>query len=68
MVRVKHVLDLSYEIIDDKTFRMRIKTEGGLYIKELISGDDGRSQPNISEILGVNAVCEQLDVVEVSEK
>ncbi|WP_298523512.1 tRNA pseudouridine(54/55) synthase Pus10 [uncultured Methanobrevibacter sp.] len=68
MVRVKHVLDLSYEIIDDKTFSMRIKTEGGLYIKELISGDDGRSQPNISEILGVNAVCEQLDVVEVSEK
>ena len=68
MVRVKHVLDLSYEIIDDVTFSIRIKTEGGLYIKELISGDEGRSQPNISEILGVKAVCEQLDVVEVSEK
>lgn len=68
MVRVKHVLDLSYEIIDDKTFSMRIKTEGGLYIKELISGDDGRSNPNVSEILGVNAICEQLDVIEVSEK
>ena len=68
MVRVKHVLDLSYEIIDDVSFKIRIKTEGGLYIKELISGDDGRSQPNISEILGVSAVCEQLDVVEVSEK
>ena len=67
-VRIKHVLDLSYEIIDDKSFSMRIKTEGGLYIKELISGDDGRSQPNVSEILGVNAVCEQLDVIEVSEK
>ncbi len=68
MVRVKHVLDLSYEIIDDKTFSMKIKTEGGLYIKELISGDEGRSQPNVSEILGVNAICEQLDVLEVSEK
>ena len=68
MVRVKHVLDLSYEIIDDKTFSMRIKTEGGLYIKELISGDEGRSNPNVSEILGVNAICEQLDVIEVSEK
>ena len=68
MVRVKHVLDLSYEIIDDKTFTMKIKTEGGLYIKELISGDEGRSQPNVSEILGVNAICEQLDVLEVSEK
>ena len=68
MVRVKHVLDLKYEIIDDRTFKMRIKTEGGLYIKELISGDEGRSQPNVSEILGVGAICEQLDVIEVSEK
>lgn len=68
MVRIKHVLDLEYEIIDDTTFSMRIKTEGGLYIKELISGDDGRSQPNITDILGVKAVCEQLDVIEVSEK
>ena len=67
-VRVKHVLDLSYEIVDDKKFIMTIKTQGGLYIKELISGDDGRSQPNISDILGVNAVCDQLDVIEVSEK
>ena len=47
---------------------MRIKTEGGLYIKELISGDDGRSQPNVSDILGVKAICEKLDVIEVSEK
>ncbi len=67
-VRVKHVLDLTYDVIDDKTFNMRIKTEGGLYIKELISGDDGRSHPNVGEILGVNAICEQLDVIEVSEK
>lgn len=67
-VRIKHVLDLTYDIVDDKTFNMRIKTEGGLYIKELISGDEGRSHPNVGEILGVNAICEQLDVIEVSEK
>ena len=67
-IRIKRVLDLSYEIIDDNTFNMRIKTEGGLYIKELISGDEGRSHPNVGEILGVNAICEQLDVIEVSEK
>lgn len=67
-MRIKHVLDLSYEILDDRTFNMRIKTEGGLYIKELISGDEGRSHPNVGEILGVNAICEQLDVIEVSEK
>ena len=67
-VRIKHVLELTYDLIDETSFKMRIKTEGGLYIKELISGDDGRSKPNISEILGNEAVCEQLDVIEVSEK
>lgn len=68
MVSVKHVLDLTYEIIDDKKFSMKIKTKGGLYIKLLISGDEERIKPNISEILGVNAICEQLEVIEVSEK
>ena len=67
-VRVKHVIDINCVVIDETTFKMKIKTEGGLYIKELISGDDGRSKPNLSEILGVRAICEQLDVVEVSEK
>ena len=67
-VRIKHVKELKSEVIDDYTFEITIKTEGGLYIKELISGDEGRSKPNVSEILGVKAVCAQLDVVEVSEK
>ena len=67
-VRIKHVLDLSCEVIDEMTFEMTIKTEGGLYIKELISGDEGRSQPNVADKLGVKAICEQLDVIEVSEK
>ncbi|MBR0270920.1 MAG: tRNA pseudouridine(54/55) synthase Pus10 [Methanobrevibacter sp.] len=67
-VRIKHVLDLSCEVIDETHFEMTIKTEGGLYIKELISGDEGRSQPNVADKLGVKAVCKQLDVIEVSEK
>ena len=67
-IRIKHVLDLSSEAIDETHFEMTIKTEGGLYIKELISGDEGRSQPNVADELGVKAVCKQLDVIEVSEK
>ena len=67
-VRIKHVLDLSCEVIDETHFEMTIKTEGGLYIKELISGDEGRSQPNVADKLGVKASCKQLDVIEVSDK
>ncbi|MDO5848617.1 MAG: tRNA pseudouridine(54/55) synthase Pus10 [Methanobrevibacter sp.] len=67
-VRVKHVKDVKINTIDDTTFEMIVKTEGGLYIKELISGDEDRTRPNVGEILGVGAICEQLDVLEVSEK
>lgn len=67
-VRVKHVKNVETNVIDDTTFEMIVKTEGGLYIKELISGDEGRTHPNVGEILGVGAHCEQLDVLEVSEK
>ena len=64
-IRNKRVKEVSTEIIDDMTFEMTVKTDGGLYIKELISGDEGRTKPNVSEILGVGAICDQLDVVEV---
>lgn len=67
-IRLKHVKNVETNIIDDTTFEMIVKTEGGLYIKELISGDEGRTHPNVGEILGVDAVCKQLDVLEVSEK
>jgi len=42
-----------------------IRCEGGLYVKELISGDDRRTTPSLSAILGVNAKVEELDVLEV---
>ena len=67
-IRIKHVHNVSCEIIDDTTFEMTVKTEGGLYIKELISGDENRTKPNVGDILGVKSICEQLDVIEVSDK
>jgi tRNA pseudouridine synthase 10 len=42
-----------------------IRCEGGLYVKELISGDDDRTNPSLSSLLGVNAKVEELDVLEV---
>jgi tRNA pseudouridine synthase 10 len=42
-----------------------IQCEGGLYVKELISGDDRRTTPSLSALLGVNAKVEELDVMEV---
>lgn len=67
-IRQKEVKKIETEFIDSKTFEMIIKTEGGLYIKELISSDEGRSNPSVTEVLGTQAICAELDVIEVGIK
>jgi len=45
--------------------RISIRGDSGLYIKELISGDGGRTSPSLAGSLGVDAVVEELDVIDV---
>jgi tRNA pseudouridine synthase 10 len=42
-----------------------VRTDSGAYIKELISGDGGRTRPSVAEVLGIPATCVSLDVVGV---
>ena len=42
-----------------------IHGEGGLYVKELISGDDGRTKPSLAGELSVPAEVTALDVIDV---
>ncbi|WP_324735637.1 tRNA pseudouridine(54/55) synthase Pus10 [Thermococcus sp. SY098] len=65
IVRVRRVYDVSAEIVDKEHLKLRLITDGGLYIKELISGDNGRTTPSVSEILGKKAWCEKLDVLNI---
>jgi tRNA pseudouridine synthase 10 len=39
--------------------------EGGLYVKELVSGDEGRTTPSLAGLLGVEATVTALDVAAV---
>ena len=45
---------------------VRLRCDGGLYIKELISGDEGRTRPSLAECLAVPARVVELDVVSVT--
>ncbi|MEM5784182.1 MAG: tRNA pseudouridine(54/55) synthase Pus10 [Candidatus Aenigmatarchaeota archaeon] len=63
LIRKKYVKKISWKFINSKKFEIKIKTNAGLYIKELISGDNGRTKPSISEILQRNAKCKKLDVI-----
>ncbi|MCS7119185.1 MAG: tRNA pseudouridine(54/55) synthase Pus10 [Archaeoglobaceae archaeon] len=44
---------------------LKFETDAGLYVKELVSGDEGRTEPNLSKKF--KAYVEKLDVLEVIE-
>ncbi|MBP1912339.1 tRNA pseudouridine(54/55) synthase Pus10 [Thermococcus stetteri] len=67
-VRVRKVHHAEARWIDEKHFELRLITDGGLYIKELISGDRGRTKPSVSDLLGKKAWCERLDVLNVLDE
>ncbi|MEM0340116.1 MAG: tRNA pseudouridine(54/55) synthase Pus10 [Acidilobaceae archaeon] len=66
MVRTKLVESVKCKILTSNLIECLIRASGGLYVKELVSGDDGRTTPSFSEALGRRAFCIELDVLEVS--
>ena len=65
LVRRRRVHELSAELTDEREAIVELLGDGGLYVKEFISGDDGRSTPSLTEELGVEARVTALDVLEV---
>ncbi len=65
IVRERKVKKLDYEQIDGKTLKLIIKGDAGLYIKELISGDEGRTDPNVSDIINNKVKNIKLDVIKI---
>jgi tRNA pseudouridine synthase 10 len=66
--RKKRIHTLEITPVNSKTCELIIGCQGGLYVKEFISGDEGRTIPSIAELLGTPAVCKQLDVLLVEIK
>ena len=65
LTRTRSVYEATGELTDDRHAELRIHGEGGLYVKELVSSDEGRTEPSLSGLLGVGAVVTALDVVDV---
>ncbi len=66
-IRRKIVYNVKTKILDNNTVEFRIECQGGLYIKELIHGDGGRTKPNFSEFLDNKVLEILLDVVDIQE-
>jgi tRNA pseudouridine synthase 10 len=65
ITRTRTVHSISADLTDDHHATVEVHGEGGLYIKELISGDDGRTEPSLAGLLGVAAEVTALDVLAV---
>jgi len=65
LVRIRRVHNAEVILHRGRVAVIRIEADSGLYIKELVSGDQGRTKPSLSELLGVQAYVEKLDVIEV---
>ena len=64
-VRLGRVRSVAWRRLDPVTFELTLRTSGGLYIKELVSGDARRTRPNVAQVLGTAAECAELDVLAI---
>jgi tRNA pseudouridine synthase 10 len=65
LVRKKRIHQVRFKKLKDQRIEGFFKVQGGTYVKELISGDEGRTNPSVASILRVSCVCEKLDVIAV---
>jgi tRNA pseudouridine synthase 10 len=65
LVRTRRLHDASGLLIDETHADIEVHGDGGLYIKELISSDEGRTAPSLSGGLELQARVTDLDVLEV---
>jgi tRNA pseudouridine synthase 10 len=63
--RKRKVKSIKYKVLSNKKVELTIKTQSGLYIKELINGDDGRTQPNVSDLIKNKVKKIDLDVIRI---
>jgi len=65
LVREKYIYEAHLKRLAPNRAEMKIRCQGGLYIKELVSGDEGRTDPSVATIINVEATPVELDVLKV---
>ncbi len=65
LLRKKLIHEVRLKRLKDDRIEVFFKVQGGTYVKELISGDDGRTKPSITSKLGFSCVCTKLDVTAI---
>lgn len=61
--RERSIIFAVLEDFQEDKMTLRLRTESGTYVKEFVHGDEGRTEPNLSEMLGVPCTVDALDVI-----
>lgn len=64
-VRKRQIYHCNVLEVDEDRASIEIESESGTYIKELITGDNGKTQPNLSALLDLACSVDALDVKQV---
>jgi len=64
-IREKKVYNCEIESVQANIARLKVETDSGMYLKELISGDNGKTKPNLSEMIDIPCIVKELDVIEI---
>jgi len=64
-IREKYIYEAKIKRLTPNRVEMKVHCQGGLYIKELITGDEGRTNPNVTDIVSAKAEPLELDVLNV---
>jgi len=67
-LREKHIYETKIKRLSNDSIEMKIRCQGGLYVKEIVTGDEGRTSPSVSEIINAKAIPMELDVLNVLAK
>ena len=62
-IREKKIFRVEGKFIKSNVSEFIVEAQGGTYIKELISGDNGRTTPSFSDVYGFSLECKKLDVL-----
>jgi len=65
--RQRKILEVKLVSKNKKRAVFLITAEAGTYIKELIHGDNGRTKPSFSSLLGIKAQCIDLKVISIKD-
>jgi tRNA pseudouridine synthase 10 len=63
--RKRKVKNIKFKLLNKNKIQLEIKAQSGLYIKELIHGDEGRTEPSVSGLIDNKVKNIELDVIKI---